>query len=260
MESRRKVALVTGASGGLGMAIATELAARGYDLVLTARSEQPMLELAERLRRATNVVVHVEALDLAQPGSAAVLVARLDARGLEPVVLVNNAGFGMSERFVEHDRVRLRAMLQLNIVSLTELTHIVGSRMALRKGGHILLVASLAAYAPSPMLAAYAASKAYILSLGEALNVEMGPKIAVTVLSPGLMHTGFNAVAGFRTEGALKFLVRPTTMVAKVGIDALLAGKASVVAGRLNRLMVFVGGLLPRSLVRASRRRAAERH
>lgn len=259
MRTPRKLALVTGGSSGLGVAIAGELARRGYDLVLTARSEPSLREVAAQLSGETGVTVHIEPLDLGCPGAATDLIARLDRQGLTPDVLVNNAGFGMSERFTEHAPERLTEMLTLNIVTLTELTHILGRRMVAQGAGHILLVASLAACAPSPMLAAYAASKAYILSLGEALNVEMGPAVGVTVLSPGLMDTGFNAAAGFETEGMLKRLVRPTSMVARTGIDAMLLGKASVIAGRLNRVLVHVGGLLPRSLVLHRLRRARPR-
>jgi short-subunit dehydrogenase len=219
-----------------------------------------MRKLAAQLSADTGVTVHVEPLDLGRPGAAAELIARLDQQGLAPDILVNNAGFGMNERFTEHSPERLTEMLTLNIVTLTELTHILGRRMLARGAGHILLVASLAAYAPSPMLAAYAASKAYILSLGEALNIEMGPAVGVTVLSPGLMDTGFNAAAGFKTEGKLQRLIRPTAMVARTGVEAMFLGKASVIAGRLNRVLVHVGGLLPRSLVLRSLRRSRTRN
>ncbi|MDT4843783.1 3-oxoacyl-[acyl-carrier-protein] reductase [compost metagenome] len=259
MQSNEKVALVTGASSGLGVALAKELAGRGYDLVLTARSERPMAALAQELSSKHGVKVWVEALDLSEPRSAAELVARLDAQQINPSVLVNNAGFGLSEQFVSHAAVRLRSMLQLNVISLTELTHILGARMVARGSGHILLVASLAAYAPSPKLAAYAASKAYILSLGEALNVEMAPSVGVTVLSPGVMDTGFNAASGYEIGQALRRFVRPTAMVAAIGIDALFAGKPSIVAGRLNRLLLIAGRLLPRSLVLRQLRKAANR-
>ena len=249
MERTRKLAVVTGASSGLGIALAWELARREYDLVLTARSELPMKQLAAKVTNETGVTVHVQALDFARADSAAELVRLLDEGGLDPAVLVNNAGAGLAERFVGHDAERLRSLLQLNIVSLTELTHILGARMVARGAGHILLVGSIAAYAPSPMQAAYAASKAYVLSLGEALSAEMAPNVGVTVLSPGLMDTGFNAASGYETPDALARLVRPTSMVAKIGIDALLAGKRSVIAGRLNSFLAHLSALLPRGLI-----------
>jgi hypothetical protein len=218
-----------------------------------------MREFARQLTDEYGIQVMVEPLDLARTCGAEELVARLDARGVSAAVLVNNAGFGLSQQFTAHDPERLRAMLQLNVTSLTELTHLIGRRMARGNGGHILLVASLAAYAPAPLLAAYAASKAYILSLGEALNIEMAPKVGVTVLSPGLMDTGFNAASGYETPKALQRLVLPTQEVATIGLDALFSGKSSVVPGNRNRLMMTVAGLLPRRFILNLRRRAFER-
>ena len=170
----------------------------------------------------------------------------MDQRRIEPDILINNAGFGLSSEFIEHDPERLRAMLQLNVLSLTELSHAFGQRMAARGGGHILLVASLAAYQPDPMLAAYGASKAYVLSLGEALHVELAPKVGVTVLSPGLMDTGFNDASGFRTPPSLKRTELLPDAVARIGLDAMFAGRSSVVAGRLNKAMAFSSRLLSR--------------
>ncbi len=171
---------------------------------------------------------------------------RLDQRGIEPNVLVNNAGFGLSGAFIGHDPERLRAMLQLKVISLTELSHAFGRRMAERGGGHILLVASLAAYQPDPLRAAYGASKAYVLSLGEALHVELAPKVGVTVLSPGLMDTGFNAVSGFQVSSSLKRTEMLPAEVARIGLDMMFAGKPSVVAGRLNKAMAFSSRILSR--------------
>ena len=247
-QSKTLWALVTGASSGLGVAFVHGLAQRGHNLVLTARSEAPMQTLADQVRKQHRVEIVVEPLDLSAPGSADALDQRLVGRGIEPDVLVNNAGFGLNSPFVAHEADRLRAMLQLNIVSLTELSHIFGRRMAERGRGRILLVASLAAYQPSPLLAAYAASKAYVLSLGEALNVELAPKVGVTVLSPGLMDTGFNAASGFRTPKALKSMILTPEKVAGIGLDALFAGKSGVIAGGANKVMGFSSRLLSRHL------------
>ena len=241
-----KTALITGASSGLGVVLAHELAGRGFELVLTARSQEPMDRLAEKLHRQHGVRSTVHPLDLSKPSGSAELARLLDDRQIVPDVLINNAGFGLSERFVDHDLRRLAAMLQLNVVSLTELSHTLGRRMAERGSGYILMVASLAAYQPDPMLAAYGASKAFVLSLGEALNVEFAPSVGVTVLSPGLMNTGFNAASGYKTTPAVERLVLSTDRVAKIGIDALFARRSSVVAGRLNAAMAFATRLMPR--------------
>ena len=239
-------ALISGASSGLGVELAWGLAARRFNIVLTARSEAAMLRLAEDIRRKHGVNVVVEPLDLSMPASADALRQRLDQREIEPDVLINNAGFGISGTFVEHDHERLRAMLQLNVLSLTELSHVFGRRMVARGGGHIMLVASLAAYQPDPLLAAYGASKAYVLSLGEALHVEFAPKVGVTVLSPGLMDTGFNTISGFKPTSAMRRTELLPAAVARIGLDALFAGKPSVVAGRFNKVLAFSSRLLTR--------------
>ena len=170
-------AVVTGASGGLGEALAREIAARGYNLVLAARGEAAMQQLATALRDRHGVRVVVEAIDLSVEGSAAGLCGRIADADIEPDVLINNAAFGMGGDILEADPTRLRAMLQLNIVTLTELTQQFGKQMRARGAGKILLVGSVGAYSPSPLLAAYAATKAYVLSLGEALHVEMAPTV-----------------------------------------------------------------------------------
>ncbi len=251
-------ALVTGASSGLGIEFARGLAARHVNVVLSARSAPPMRDLAEELRRAHGVEVRVEALDLSAPGSAGELQQRLDRAGIAPDVLVNNAGFGHHGAFLDQDPERLRAMLQLDIVSLTELSHAFGRRMAARGRGHILLVGSLAAYQPVPLLAAYAAAKAYVLSFGEALHVELAPQVGVTVLSPGLMDTGFNAASGYDTPAALAVTKLPPARVAGIGLNALFAGRSGVIAGRLNQAMAFSNRLLPRHVsAKAAMPRAA---
>ncbi len=237
-HSEPRWALVTGASSGLGVAFATTLAARNVNLVLTARRAEPMLRLTAELEARHGVSVVVEAMDLAAPDAAGALLQRLNARGIEPTILINNAAFGLSGTFVDHDPAALRDMLQLDIVALTELTHAISRRMVARGGGHILLVASLAAHQPTPLLAAYGAAKAYVLSFGEALNVELAPAVGVSVLSPGLMETGFFEVAGYVPPPSFRRTMLTPATVAAIGLDALFAGRPSVIAGRLNKLML----------------------
>lgn len=235
-------ALVTGASSGLGAAFAKELAARRINLVLTARREQPMQQLAEQLKRQHGIKVMIELADLSATGSAAALKAKLDAQDIAPSILINNAAFGISGFFADQASDRIEAMLRLNIVSLTELTHLFGRAMLARGHGHMLLVASMAALGPTPLLSAYGASKAYVLSLGEALHVEFGDKVGVTVLSPGLMDTEFNDVSGYVAPDSA--LIRktklPAATVAQIGLAAMFAGKPHVIAGGLNRVIAFV--------------------
>jgi uncharacterized protein len=245
----RRTALVTGASSGLGTALAEELAGRGYDLILTARSSASMEGLAVRLRAQPGVNVTVVEADLSRPDGVTDLTGKIDALGLEPTVVVNNAGSGLNEQFVDHNRDRLAAMLHLNVLSLSELSRFYGQRMATAGRGYILLVASVAAYQPDPLMAAYGASKAYVLSLGEALHVELSPQIGVTVLSPGFMETGFSAASGFApTRSTLRTALSPAK-VARIGLEAMFRGQSTVIAGSQNRMMVFVARLLPRMFV-----------
>ena len=202
--------------------------------------------LAAELCREHGVEVAVEPADLSMPGSAEALGQQLDQRGIDPDILVNNAGFGLNSAFIDQDPGRLLAMLQLNLVSLTELSHIFARRMAAREQGHILLVASMAAYQPDPLLAAYGASKAYVRSLGEALHVELAPKVGVTVLTPGLMQTGFNQASGYLTPPSLKRTMLSPAAVARIGLDGMFAGKPNVIAGRLNAVMAFSSRMLSR--------------
>lgn len=242
-------AIVTGASSGLGVSFATALARRGHDLILIARRESPMRELADKLEREHRIKVIVQSLDLGEPNATARLKQMLDADGIAVDILINNAAFAISGPLLDQDPERLRAMLQLNIMALTELTQAFGRSMAQRGRGLILLVASVGAYTPSPLAAAYSATKSYVLSFGEALNVELGPNVGVTVMSPGLMETEFHDVAGFTMKASMRRSVLSTGKVAAIGLDAMFAHRSSVIAGRINTLGAFASRLLPRSFL-----------
>lgn len=242
-------ALVTGASSGLGVELAKGLASRSIDLVLAARRTESMQLLAAELTQQHGVQVIVETIDLSVPDAAATLQTRLAAQGIEPDILINNAAFGLSGPFVDQDATRLRAMLQVDIVAMTELTHLFAKSMAVRGRGHVMLVASVAAFQPTPLLAAYGAAKAYVLSFGEALHAELAPQVNVTVLSPGLMETGFLEVADFGITPAMRPTILPVTDVAQMGLDAMFSRKSGIVAGRLNKLMTFGSRLMPRRVL-----------
>lgn len=248
MQHSNEWAVITGASSGLGMEFARALALRKCNLVLVARREEPMQALATELREQHAVEVVVEAVDLSAVGSSLDLQKRLDERSIEPSILINNAAFGLSGEFLTQDMDRVREMLNLDIVTLTELTHLFGKRMAAQGRGHILLVASLAAYQPDPLLAAYGAAKHFVLALGVALHVELAPKITVTVVSPGLMNTEFNEVSGFRPKASLKPSIVSPAKVAEAGLKAMFAGKSSVIIGKLNRLTAFSNRFTSRHL------------
>ena len=238
-------ALVTGASSGLGVEFAHLLAAQGVDLVLADRGVDAMEELAAQLRGTCGVEVHVEGIDLAEPGAAQVLKQRLDRQGLRIDTLINNAGYGVHGEFLGADPARISAMLQLNVVTLTELTHLYGTEMAARGKGRILLVASLLGYMAAPSYAAYAATKAYIRSLGESLHDEFAPRgVTVTVLAPGLTATAFADVSGHKVSALLKMMMMQPRPVAEIGLRALMAGRSGVVPGVANTLAAWSARLM----------------
>jgi short-subunit dehydrogenase len=244
----RRLALVTGASGGIGADLARELGRHGHDLVLAARSVAPMEALADELRRAGAAVTVIEA-DLSQPGAAAALAADIARRDLAIDVLINNAGLGAVGRFDRNDPGRIGEMLQVNIVALTELTRLLLPGMIARGYGRIMLVASVAGFQPGPRMAAYFASKAYVLSLGEALAYELRRTgVTVTTLCPGATATRFFEVAGANRAFMAKRLGRmmAADKVARLGYRGLMAGRRIVVTGTLNRLLAIGGRFGPR--------------
>jgi hypothetical protein len=249
-DTRRPLALVTGASFGIGAALARELAHHGHDLVLAARSLEPMHALAAELRD-LGAAATVIAADLAQPGAAAALVQEIADRRLAIDVLVNNAGLGAAGRFDRCDPVRLSEVLQVNIVALSELTRLLLPDMVARRRGRIMLVASTAAFQPGPGMAAYFASKAFVLSLGEALAYELrGTGVSVTTLCPGATATRFFAVAGAEHSLMARHLRRMMRAedVARLGYDGLAAGRRVVIAGIVNCLIALGGRYAPHCL------------
>lgn len=245
------LALITGASAGIGEAIARELASRGFHLALAARSRDVLDRLAAELAANHGVKVHVFTSDLAAPDAAAKLVDQLAAAGLPNIdLLVNNAGFGLNERFWIGDRQRQLDMIQLNIASLTDLTHRLLPGMLNRRTGRILNVASIAGFTPGPYQAVYFATKAYVLSFSVALHEELraaGAGVTVTALCPGPVPTKFADAAGLTDAKLLKGpAVLSAQAVAKIGVRAAMAGKPIAVAGFINTLTTWLTRLLPR--------------
>ena len=253
MDSRtaRPLALVTGASRGIGAALARELARHGHDLALTARSVEPMRALADELHQ-IGADTTVIAADLSEHGAAARLAEELEGRGLRVDVLINNAGIGAAGQFDRLDPVLIGDLLQLNVVSLTELTRKLLPGMIVRGHGRIMLVSSVAAFYPGPHWAIYYASKAYVLSLGEALAHELrGTGVTVTTLCPGTTATEFFEAAGVSPSGlaARSGRMMPAERVARLGCEALLAGRRLAITGAANRLAAFAGRHAPRRLM-----------
>jgi short-subunit dehydrogenase len=241
-----KVALITGASAGLGVEFARQLSARGHRLVLVARRKDRLDALAAELGNARAI-----AIDLAAAGSAAKLLADIEAAGETVGLLVNNAGFGLKGWFAELDPARQREMIDLNIGTLTELCRAVLPAMIARKSGGILNVASTAAFQPGPNMAVYFATKAFVLSLSEALHEEVREYgVNVTALCPGPTRTEFGAVAGFGTNGAFDRFAADAQSVVRAGLDGLDSKRAVVVPGLLNKFGAASVRFVPRFLVR----------
>jgi short-subunit dehydrogenase len=237
METQRdRWVLITGASSGFGEEFARQYAARGHKLILVARRLDRLDALAQALRQRHGVEVLVEQVDLAQIDAVRRLHADLHARGIEVEVLINNAGHGLQGPFLAAELEPVLSMIQLDIASLTAMTHLFGQDMRRRRRGKILQVASLLAYQGVEDFAVYSAAKAYVLRLGEALHREFARDgVGVTTLCPGLTDTGFARVAQQRITPQLRAVMMQTPPVVRAGIRALEAGRISVVPGLLNK-------------------------
>ena len=241
-----KVALITGASAGLGVEFARQLSKRGHRLVLAARRKDRLEGLAKELGNARAV-----AIDLSKSGSAAKLLADLEAAGEYVDILVNNAGFGLIGRFAELDAKRERQMIDLNVGTLTDLCRAVAPAMIKRKSGGILNVASTAAFQAGPNMAVYFATKAYVLSFTEALHEELKPHgVHVSALCPGPTRTEFGDVAGFGGNGLFDRVAMESPEVVAAGLNGLDRNRAVVVPGLANKIGAASTRFAPRSVVR----------
>lgn len=244
--------LITGASSGFGEEFARQYAEQGHSLVLVARRLDRLQALAETLRRQYRIEVLVEQVDLSDIAAVVQLHRRLNERGIAVDILINNAGHGLQGPFVDSQLDATLAMVQLDVASLTAVTHVFAQDMRARGRGKILLVASLLAYQGVQNFAVYAAAKAYVLRLGEALHRELKRDgVTVTTLCPGMSDTGFAAAAQQKLTPALKLLMMRPAPVVRAGIRALQAGRISVVSGWANKALVILTWATPRWLHQA---------
>jgi short-subunit dehydrogenase len=251
MSPMQPVCLITGASGGIGAALAREFAKAGHTLVLSARNEAQLEALADEIAAAGYTRPLVIAADLTIPAGPARLAAVLAERGLEPAIVVNNAGFGLLGEAAELDRARQLAMIDLNVRALTDLT-LRWLDSVRRHHGGVLNVASVAGFLPGHGMAVYHATKAYVISFTEALHAELKSEgVRVCALCPGPVETEFLGRAGMPQDYFPDYMTRSAERVAREGYDGFMAGHRVVVPGKPNRIMTLLPRLLPRALMLA---------
>lgn len=238
--------LVTGASSGIGEAFVRSLAARGANLILTARSKDKLNQIAEELREKHRISVHVFPADLIEPGAPQQLLASIKASGLAVDILINNAGFGKWAHFLGESLDTYEQMLSLNMIALVKLTYLCLPDMLARGYGGVINVASTAAFQPAPYIAVYSATKAFVLSFTEALAGEYREHdIRILALCPGYTDTNFNAIAHVHAPG-IRFAIPEA--VAEAGLNAFVNNKSYLVHGCPN----YLTSLLPRILSRGA--------
>jgi short-subunit dehydrogenase len=244
----KPVTLITGASSGIGAAFARVFAAHGHETALVARRLAQLETVADGIAAAHGRRPHVLAIDLQQPDGPERVARELAARGLEPAIVVNNAGFGLRGAAADLDRAQQLAMIDLNVRVLTDLSLRFVESLRRHHGG-VINIASISSYFPGPGMAIYFASKAYVLSFTEALRLELKPLgIKVTAVCPGPVPTEFQALAGI-DEHLPAIITRSADRVARDSYDGFLRGKRAVVPGFANKVATVLPRLLPRGLV-----------
>ena len=246
-----KTVLITGASSGIGKEFAFIFAKNEYQIILTARRKEALEMIALECKTKYKSKVHVISHDLSLANSGTTLAAKVDSLNLNVDVLVNNAGYGDHGDFVNSDRKKGLDMLQLNMVSLTELTHIYAQKMVKRDDGKILNVASTAAFQPMAKFGIYAATKAYVLHLTEAIHFELkNTNVSVTALCPGATRTGFEKAANLHDSKLFGKFAMDAKTVALSGYKGLMKNKMFVIPGIRNKVMSFLANATPvRSLL-----------
>jgi len=244
-------ALITGASSGLGEEFALQLAREKYDLVLVARREEKLREVAERAKQAGAAKAAIIAADLSRADAAAEIHRRLAAENIAVDYLVNNAGFGTHGGFVRAPLDREIEEINLNVSALVALTRLFLPAMVEKRRGIVVNVASTAAFQPVPWMATYAATKAFVLSFSEALAGELaGTGVTVMALCPGPTRTEFQQVASVEDSGVPSFAYMDAATVVRQAIDAARRGKAIKINGVVNLIMAESSRFAPRALVR----------
>lgn len=250
MQQERELALVTGASSGIGAELARQLATQGADLILTARRRDRLEALAAELTANHKIQATVIENDLNTSDGADRLVDELAARSLSPTILINNAGFGYFDQFVQQSRDDIEALIQVNVRALTILCRRLGESMAERRCGAILNVSSFAAIAPIPRYAVYSGAKAYVIAFSQALRHELAKKnVKVCVLCPGFTRTEFHDVSRHEKSSLMRLTELTPTQVARAGLRGLSRNRFLIVPGLWYKLNSLTSRLLPRTLM-----------
>lgn len=248
--AHRPLCLLTGASSGIGRELAAALAVRGIDLILVARRRDRLEDLATALRAQHGIAVHVRPTDLSDPNNAEALYRAVSAEGLQPELLVNNAGMGLHGPFVDTDLEAELRMMRLNMGSLVVLTKLAVADMRAAGRGRIMNLASLVAFWPFPRFTVYAATKAFVLSFSEALRAELaGSGVSVTALCPGTADTEFTTPAMAATNAYSANPPMDPKVIAERGAKALLKGEGTVVVGLRNQVIAQTPRFTPRDLM-----------
>lgn len=242
-----KTALITGASAGIGLEFAKIFAKEKYDLVITARNETKLNELANEIKNKNNVNVKVVVKDLSKHNAGEEIFNELKEENIVTDVLVNNAGFGVFDNYWDIELQDEKNMLQVNIMALAELTNLFANDMVNRGGGKILNVASTAAFQPGPTMAGYYASKAFVLSYSQAIDFELRKKgVQVSTLCPGPTITEFQIRANMEDINLFKKgLVMSAEEVAQIGYNGLMKGKSVIIAGAMNKISAMSSKISP---------------
>ena len=249
MSSRqRRTVLITGASSGIGYELAKLFARDGDDLVLVARDLERLRRVADDLTNQYHVSVNVIAKDLTSPIAAGEIAAQLQHERIRISALVNNAGFGTYGPFAKADLAMEEGMMQVNMVSLTQLTRLLLPDLLRAGEGYVLNVASTAAFQPGPLMAVYYASKAYVLSFSEALANELrGTGVSVTALCPGPTRTAFQERARMRQARLVSGRIMDAATVARIGYRGLFQRRPVVIPGLRNQGLAWLARLVPRA-------------
>lgn len=248
-ELSGKTALITGASSGIGETIARQLAALNCPLILVARRSDRLEELKTELQQKHDIKIDIFSCDLAKPDAAQSLYDQCQQQGLFVDILINNAGFAKHGPMLDIPLATHQEMMQLMVITLTELSYLFGQDMKQRQSGYIMLVSSLLGFLPGPQFATYSAIKAYALNLADSLVREFRPQgIHITALCPGGTATEFMDVSGQKIEGLRSLAMMSSDSVARSGLNALATGKGNVVPGLLYKLAVLALRLVPRNV------------